>query len=360
MLMIVQATVTQSEEGRQIEWRHGGMPDEVRERFDKAVGGDDAEWHLRQIESRLGRPLRVGDRVAVSGELSSSGWDYGQVEATKEGMSLPEVLGLFDNERRVARLDNLLQNIVQHVAHCGQWDEGKPLTLTELRSYGYRCGCGWEVAFQTSLVVWAEHYSALLPTGFTEKMRFLAIRGSYFLSLALGTHEVIRQIKLDWPTPCKLLKPIPRCGGKLIYDAADFENLPDRLQSAKRILLTVPPIQGVVLTDRGDNDPLRTHVTVNCTTIEDADVQQDEEASEGPTGPEGGELRQDLWTDTIDKFIRGEAGSCTISRSGVTRITKPGAKREDFSIVHRDEEPEGKTLGRLRYGPDDPVEDPEA
>lgn len=275
MLLIVQARVVQGERGdSRIEWTHGGMPDDVRERFDAGVKNDPDRpcRNLKRIESRLGRRLDVGERVAVSGELEGKSFGWGQVEVVKEGMQLSDVLQLFDSSHKEEKLDDLLQGILQHVAHCDQWDNGKATTYTDLRNYGYKCGCAWEVRLHTGLVVWAEHHSGLLPPGFTEKMRFLSIRGQYLLSIVKGTHKVTRQIKVGGFEMGFLLKPIPRNGGRLIFKTEDFQQLPASFRTAKRIMLNAPLIQGVVLTNRGDDDPLSTHITINC-TIEDPDAQ---------------------------------------------------------------------------------------
>lgn len=215
-------------------------------------------------------------------------------------MSLSDVMALSDNERQGEQLEERLQGIVSHIAACDRWDDGEATTYTTLQSYGYKCGCGWEVHFPTGLVVWAEYYVALLPPGFTEKMRFLSIRGAYWASIAAGTHRVVRQLKLGPFNFGELLKPIPRRGGRYIFGVDAFKGIPVKFQGAKHLSVTLPTIQGVVLTNRGDDDPLNTHVTVNC-TIEDCDAQEQSERQEtqGSAGTEGVGQSQDGLGDVV-------------------------------------------------------------
>jgi len=152
----------------------------------------------------------------------------------------------------------------------------------------------------------------MLPTGFTEKMRFLTIRGEYLAAIATGTHEVTRRLQMYGMEAGYLLKSIPRHGGIFIYEAADFDRLPVHLHRARLLRLSVPPIQGVMLANRGDSDPLRTDIIVNC-TIEDLDAEKERQASESQASAESCDpvsAEDHIWDQAIDVANRadGEGG----------------------------------------------------
>lgn len=277
--IIVIVTVKVSEEG--LVWQNlealNRLHEDAAESFRLAV--EDDEKHLKQIESRIGRELTLGDRVAVAGELQvpRGQFAYGQVhqlDSSEEASTPEEIASLFEDTRKWAQVSRFLDSIRTHVQSCDQWSEGQAFVETRLRNQSYQCGCGEQFRIHTALIGWAEYHSGALPSGFTNKMRFLKIRGEYWRSLAEGTHEIVNTISDNSGWFSDKLgtvrgETIPRHVGTMEVVTDDsWSSYP----SGTRLKLTLQPLGGVV-PDKNDQSPTRSHSVINLSKIEVLDAE---------------------------------------------------------------------------------------
>ena len=296
MILIIQAEVAEIEGEETLEWLIDSLPEEIRKRLEDTLG--DVDFHLSQIKGRLGRDLELGERLAISGELDGGRFFYGQVEPVgDEPFTEDELAELFGPARKQERVGLWLWAMDDHLNRCEKWSEGEANQNTEHRTYGYKCGCGRQFDIHTGLVMWATAHDGCLPPGFTEKMRFLSIRGDYWATLARGEHIIQGIVRYkaaggwnfgreDPPMYYEKLgttdqAPPVHCKTWTL-PLADLKGY-KKLTKAWALELKIPQIKGVKV-DLRDEDPFKTVVTITCTQIRE--VWNEPEEAEGGEGRE--------------------------------------------------------------------------
>ena len=304
MLLIVQADVIEVEGEMSLSWKIDTLPTDIRETFDHAAS--DVDFNLSEVRGRLGREPVVGELIAVTGELDmlKSRFYYGQVEGIEGTVGMldeHELLELFGPVQKREKVGLWLWSINSHLLGCGLWDKGDPHQNMYDRTYGYRCGCGCDFQIHTGLVMWATGHDGCLPVGFTEKMRFLSIRGAYWRSLAQGTHEIETTVRHKWLAGWNFGKeglpmdyehvgtaktaPPTHCN-TWVVSVADFTEITQKWSQSIGLELKVPQVKGVKV-GLLDEDPYKTVVTVTCTRIKESNADQAAEGSQEKGQEEG-------------------------------------------------------------------------